>query len=154
MPIHKAALGITLAVLVASLAMAGAWDIGSFDNDDALDWIAELERADNPGVLTATFSGINAKSKYVEAPDCSIALAAAEVVAAARGRASKGLPAEAAAWVKRVRPTIGPDLLQQARTAVTFCRDNANSELRQLWLDSKHLQGWLADTANLLSRLQ
>jgi hypothetical protein len=154
MPIHKAAPGIWLAALVASSAIAGAWGIGSFDNDDASDWIAELEQADSPGILAATLRGIDSKSNYVEASDCAIVLAAAEVVAAAHGKPSKALPAEAAAWLKRVRPTIGPDLLPQARAAVSFCRDNANSELRQLWMDSKDLRGWLADTANLLSRLQ
>jgi len=151
---HKAAPGIWLTALVASAAIAGAWDIGSFDNDDALDWISELEQTHGPGVLMTALSGVHAQSKYVETPNCAIALAAAEVVAAARGRPSKALPFDAAAWLQRVRPTIDPDLLKQARTAVTFCRDNANSELRQLWKDSKDFQGWLADTANLLSRLQ
>jgi hypothetical protein len=154
MAIRKVAYGICVATLVASSAFAGAWGIGSFDNDDALDWLSELEAAASPAVLTAALSGIDAKAKYVEAPDCSIALASAEVVAAAHGRPSKTLPAEATAWLKRVRPSISPELLQQARTAVAFCRDHANSELRQLWADSKDFQGWLADTADLSSRLK
>jgi hypothetical protein len=152
MPKRKAAPWIT--ALVTSSAVAGTWQIGSFDNDDAADWLAELEQADGPSVLTATLRGVDPKAKFVEAPDCAMALAAAEVIAAARGRPSNALPAEAGAWLKRVRPTVGPDLAEQARTAVTFCRDNANSELRQLWMDSKDFPAWLADTANLLSRLR
>ena len=154
MPIRKGAQGIWVAALVASSAVAGAWGIGSFDNDDALDWLSELEEAPNAALLTATLSGIDPRSEYVEAPDCSVALAAAEVVAAAHGRPSKSLPAEAIAWLKRVHPSIAPELIQQARTAVTFCRDDANSELRQLWADSKDFPAWLTDTASLLSRLK
>lgn len=154
MRIRKGAHGLWVTALVVSSAMAGAWGVGSFDNDDALDWTGELERAASPSVLTAALGGINPKSKYVEAPECAAALAAAEVVAAAHGRPSKAFPVEATAWLKRVRPTIGPDLVQQARTAVTFCRDSANSELRQLWMDSKDFQAWLADTANLVTRLE
>lgn len=154
MPIGKIGHASWITLLVASSAIAGAWGIGSFDNDDALDWISELEQANSPAALTAPLGGIDAKSKYVEAPDCAMALAAAEVIAAAHGRPSKALPAEATQWLKRVHPTIGPALVQQAHTTVTLCRDAANSELRQLWADSKDFQAWLADTANLLSRLE
>jgi hypothetical protein len=142
------------AALVTSQAFAGAWGFGSFENDDALDWVSELERASGPKVLADALRDINPGSKYVEAPDCSVALAAAETVAAAHGRASKGLPGEASAWLKRVKPVVGAELVERARTAVTFCRDDENSELRQLWAASKDFQAWLADTANLLSRLE
>src|SRR5215510_10818731 len=141
MPKRKAAPWVT--AFVASSAVAGTWQIGSFENDDAADWISELEQADGPSVLTATLRGVDSKAKFVEAPDCAMALAAAEVIAAARGRPSKALPAEVDAWLKRVRPSVGPELVQQARTAVAFCRDNANSELRQLWMDSKDFPAWL-----------
>lgn len=143
-----------ITALVASVAFAGAWGVGPFDNDDALDWVAELERAASPKVLISALSEIGPKSQYVEAPECSIALAAAEVVAAAHGRPSKTLPAEVTAWIGRVRPVIEPELFAHARTAVAFCRDNAQSELRQLWSESKEFQVWLADTADLLARLK
>jgi hypothetical protein len=141
-------------LIVASPAFAGAWGVGSFANDDALDWVLELEQATASNFLIDTLRAIDANSKYVEAPECTNGLAAAEVVAAALGRPSKALPKEVAAWLKRIRPTISPDLVKHAKGAVTFCRDSPKSELRQLWEESKEFQAWLADTANLLSRLK
>ncbi len=149
-----AAISCLVTMFAASPAAAGAWGIGAFENDDAMDWMSELERSATADFLGAALRSIDAKSKYVEAPECSNAMAAAEVIAAARGRPSKGLPAEAAEWLKRVRPAVGSDLVSQAHAAVSFCRDNPNSELRQLWAESKDFQAWLAGMANLLSRLK
>jgi hypothetical protein len=104
--------------------------------------------------MNRALSGINPAANYVEAPECSAALAAAEVVAAAYGKPSKALPAGARTWIRRVRPAVNADVLKMARTAVGFCRDGKNSELRQLWAESKDYQEWLADTASLLSRLK
>lgn len=154
MPIAKLSQIIWIGSLFTSAAFAGAWGLASFDNDDAMDWVASLEQADDLSVLDAAFSSVDPNSKYVEAPECSMALAAAEVVAAARGQPAKDLPAEAVAWLKRERPTIGPELVKRARNSVTFCRESENSELRQLWAESKQYQAWLKDTEQLLARLK
>jgi hypothetical protein len=63
----------------------GAWGFGSFDNDDAADWIFELEESSGVTALVSAFKAIK-PDRYLEAPECSVALAAAEVVAALRGR--------------------------------------------------------------------
>jgi hypothetical protein len=135
-------------------ANAGAWGYGSFENDDALDWVLELERASGPQFLQTTLQHVDTGTKYVEAPTCAIALAAAEVIAAAIGRPPKALPSEVAAWIKRVRPTMSPMLLAAARAAVQKCRGPKNSELRELWQESKDEKAWLDDTASLLARLK
>jgi len=62
----------------------GAWGIGSFDNDDAVDWAYELGESQGTELLVATLEAIGPED-HLEAPDCSIALAAAEVVAALSG---------------------------------------------------------------------
>ena len=31
----------------------GAWDVGAFDNDDAMDWVADLERRGEDAVRAA-----------------------------------------------------------------------------------------------------
>src|SRR5918996_298232 len=63
----------------------GAWGAGIFDNDDAADWVYELEQAGDDSVLAETLAAVaNAGADaYVEAPDAAAALAAAAVVAAA-----------------------------------------------------------------------
>jgi len=134
-------------------AWAGAWGFGSFENDDALDWVSELERVSGPQILVAALHSIDPKAKYIDAPDCAVALAAAEVVAAARGHPVAALPAEVTRWIVRTRPRVDTDLLAMARSAVTACRDGKNSELRDLWLEGDG-KAWLDDSAKLLARLK
>jgi hypothetical protein len=150
----RSTLLLLLALVGVSEALAGAWGYGSFENDDALDWVAELKHASGPQILASTLRQVDSNGSYIEAPTCSLALAAAEVVAGARGFPSKTLPPEVTAWINRVRPTVSADLLAAARSAVETCRDGKNSELRELWQDSEDVKAWLADTANLLTRLK
>lgn len=143
-----------LSALLAGPAFAGAWGVGAFDNDAASDWVAELEESRDASALATALGGVDPAARLVDASACSVALAAAEVVAAGQGRPGKALPPEAAAWLKRLHPRVDAALAQRARTAVTFCRDNARSELRQLWSESRDFKAWLADTTALLGRLQ
>jgi Domain of unknown function (DUF4259) len=146
-------LSAVLLIGVVPFAWAGAWGVGSFENDDALDWVSELQRASGPQLLVSTLQRVDEKSKYIEAPDCSVALAAAEVVAAARGKPAASLPAEVTSWIARVQPNVDARLLEAARSAVTNCRDGKNSELRDLWLEGDG-KAWLNDSARLLARLK
>jgi len=152
---HKVAKSAVMAFLLlggAPSALAGAWGFGSFENDDALDWVADLERASGLQLIDSTLRHIDTKAKSIEAPDCS--LAASEVVAAARGSPAKTVPSEVSAWITRVHPIVSAELLAAARSAVAACRDGRHSELRELWQDSKDARSWLNDTANLLQRLK
>jgi hypothetical protein len=66
----------------------GAWDIGPFDNDDAADWLYVLEESSDVSTIAAALGVItDIGDGYLEAPDCSNALAAVEIVAALRGHA-------------------------------------------------------------------
>ena len=142
------------AVLFAAASVhAGSWDVGAFDNDAALDWVNELERASDTAFLSATLRKVHMNAKFIDDDTCSSALAAAEVVAAARGRPVKSLPAEVRVWLKRVNPKISAELLASARSAVETCRDGKASDLRHLWQDSGFTKQWLDATADLLSRL-
>jgi hypothetical protein len=119
-----------------------------------MDWVGDLGETAGPQYLAETFLRIDANAKYIEAPDCSFALAAAEVVAAARGNPATNVPPNVNIWIQRVTPNISDDLVAAGRSAVSICRDGRNSELRELWLDSQDAESWLDDTANLLERLK
>ena len=134
-------------------AWAGAWGFGSFENDDALDWVSELARASGPQLLVSSLRHVDPKAKYIEASGCSVALAAAEVVAGARGHPSASLPSEVKSWLARFRPSVSSELLDMARSAVNTCRSGKNSDLRHLWLEGDG-KAWLDDTAKLLARLK
>lgn len=95
----------TLAVAVVlstacGRAVAGAWGEGSFENDDALDWVATCSSSKSISPVRQSLERA-LRGKYLKAPEASSAVAAAEVVAAAKGRPNPKLPAELAAWVKR-----------------------------------------------------
>jgi hypothetical protein len=65
----------------------GAWDAGSFDNDDAADWLADFCDGPDGERITGALSTVAEMDagEYLEAPECSVGLAAAEVVAALKG---------------------------------------------------------------------
>jgi hypothetical protein len=128
----------------------GAWGTGNFENDDAADWIAGLEEAEGiQPVVVALRSAI--ADGYLEAPDCTTALAAAEVVAAIRGKPATNLPKAAAGWIRQHHPAVDDEVLRLARQAVH--RIGTQSELLELWQDSDELEDWLATLKDLEHRL-
>jgi hypothetical protein len=72
----------------------GAWGSDSFENDDASDWVADLCDAPDHAAIVNTLSTVAdiGASEYLEATDCSVGIAAAEVVAALKGVPNSNLP--------------------------------------------------------------
>jgi tetratricopeptide (TPR) repeat protein len=88
----------------------------------------------------------------LKASVCCETLAAAELVAAGRGRPSRHLPAAAAAWLVERDVLFSPGVVALAAGAVR--RVGEFSELRQLW-DTVHLgPEWLRGVEELIGRLQ
>jgi hypothetical protein len=129
----------------------GAWGAGSFENDDALDWLGVLAGAYGPTPIRDALSAAAEAEGYVEAPEASAALAAAEVAAALFGHPSPTLPDEAAGWVRANAGAAQAGLRELARRAVdAVARD---SELRDLWLETGDAGEWEAAVRDLRSRL-
>ena len=74
----------------------GAWGYLPFENDDALDWLDELEAG---GAEVVRGAVAKANGGYVEAAEGSIAITAAEVTSASQGNPSGDLPENVADWV-------------------------------------------------------
>ncbi len=130
----------------------GAWAHGGFDNDEALDFASELAAGKTwEPVSDAIASLMGASDGYLEAPEASRALAAAEVVAAAVGRPAAQLPAEVTAWVASAA-VPDPELIGKARRAVE--RVLGDSELADLWDGSPDSAQWRRDVEELLGRLE
>jgi len=131
----------------------GAWGAGPFENDDASDWVYELEEG---GVkhLQSTLQAVTKAEKddYLEIDACSNAIAAAEVVAALQGRAAKDLPEEVTAWLE-TKPKGRPDLVVLAKDAVA--RVAREGELKELWdeAEPKDAAAWKQSVNDLLQRL-
>src|SRR4051794_37759685 len=124
----------------------GAWGARTFENDDASDWVYELEGADDDAVLRGPLAA--AAADELDAPEASCPLAAVEVVAAAAGASAHDLPPEVTAWVGA--HAVSDDLRALARQAVE--RVAARSELRELW-DEAGDPDWFAAVGDLQSRL-
>lgn len=128
----------------------GAWGIGPFDNDDAADWLYELEESTGAEAIRTALEAIG-PDEYIEAPDCNMALAASEVVAALRGQSHESLPPEAVLWVAEHEVSVDDDLLGLALMAIH--RIETESELKELWEESEDYDSWLATLADLKDRL-
>jgi len=128
----------------------GTWGIGSFDNDDAADWVYELEESGGADAISQALRAIGPDG-YLEAPDCSIALAAAEVLAALQGQPSESLPPEVITWVNDNPVEVDDDLLGLALMAIH--RIETESELKDLWEESGELDEWAATLNDLKERL-
>jgi hypothetical protein len=151
--IHKRlpvlALGLLLLTRVAPAA--GPWGVGSFDNDDALDWASECTSAKSIAPVSSALAVAN-RNKAIEAPDGAAAVAAAEVVATALGHPSPKLPPQLREWVKRQPVAQLVALAPSARTALTRVANPETSELAKSW--SGKPNGWSEAIADLQSRLK
>ncbi|NOX55940.1 MAG: DUF4259 domain-containing protein [Planctomycetes bacterium] len=130
----------------------GAWGHNSFENDDALDWVADLEESqDMSAILKALNAVTDEAGDYIEAPECSMAIAAAEVVAALCGNAASSLPDEVNEWLKG-KPKPDPQLAAKARQAIDVIL--ADSELKELWEEiEEDYPKWIAVLEDIKSRL-
>ena len=115
----------------------GTWGSGSFDNDDASDWLADFCDAPNQQLIKDPLVAVAEMDAgdYLEAPDCSIAIAAAELVAAQKGMPHPKLVAEAADCLAQLG-SIDASHVSLALTALK--RITNNSELKELWDESEN----------------
>lgn len=134
---------------------AGAWDVGPFDNDDALDWTWELEESNDLTVIETALKSVTESSSYIEAPTASSAIAAAEVIAALNGKPHPQLPENVVSWVKTHNLDGNEVLIELALQVAARVQDPGDSELAQLWSDSEELHGsWKSGLSDLKQRLQ
>jgi hypothetical protein len=130
----------------------GAWDTGTFSNDDAQDWIAELLDSSDLTAVDAAL-GSDMVADYVEAPDGARVLAASEVLAALKGRACPDLPKEVHLWVEK-NSALDPHPRLPRAAEMTDRILSENSELRELWSeDEQAFLTWTATVQDLRGRL-
>jgi hypothetical protein len=132
----------------------GAWGSDSFENDDAADWIGDFCDDPNAEEISAALSAIaeTDAADYVEAPECSVAIAAAELVAALKGAPNTDLPDEAKKCVSSLNMSADPATIALALKAIT--RVKSDSELKELWDESGDPDEWYSAVDNLEQRLR
>ncbi len=137
----------------------GAWGHKNFENDDAGDWVYDLEMSNDKSVIHQALDGVLTNEDYLEAPDCCIALAAAEVVLAGRTGGHARVPEDVSSWLKRKHGFI-------KKKPVTFESEDVSksieaiskivesSELKELWEESDDFQPWLELENDLIAKLK
>ena len=128
--------------------MAG-WGSGSFDNEDAQDWLKRL-----PGLTTDDLQQLLSRvdaNAYLEAHESSVMIAAAEAVATVSGAPPEAPPRAITDWARKMEPESLPDLAALAIRAIQRVR--TNSELKDLWLEADGLNEWSANLRDLEQRL-
>ena len=136
----------------------GTWGMKAFESDDAMDWVSALEESgDDSAVREALTTAADAPAdEYLEAPDGQVALAAAEVVAAATGQPGD-LPDEVVGWVATHASSVVGHV-ELARRAIERVMAATNSELRDLWSTEEgaaaaDVAEWESHVADLRRRL-
>lgn len=127
----------------------GAWGYLPFENDDALDWLDELDAGGVDAVRTAL---AKAGDRYVEVPEGAVALAAAEVTAAAQGYPLGDLPENVTDWVTAHGAEITAEDVEMALEAVERVAGD-RSELGELW-DGVDEPEWRESLGDLAERLR
>ena len=127
---------------------------GIFDDDEVTDWLVSFE-TDGVAAIEAALTTVNEMDKddYIEASDASFALAAAELVAAARDEDHGRLPKAIHAAVETHEDSINAaKLSSSARKAVQ--RVMKNSELKDQADEEGEGEEWTEDLGELLERLR
>jgi hypothetical protein len=131
----------------------GAWGSGSFENDDAMDWVADLVDGDDLQPVEDLFEEVLEEGDdYIEVPPASAAIAAAEALAALRGKPARELPDELKDWLKeRKKPPKAALVKQAVRILKRILKD---SELKDVWFEAEDREAWQRGVEDLLERLQ
>jgi hypothetical protein len=127
----------------------GAWGTGPFDNDDASDWVYELEGGGIATVESALSEALAGGDLVV--PTDTNALAAGEVIAAALGHPAAGLREDIVELANGLAESVTADHAARARTAAE--RVLAGSELAGLWSESDDDAEWRGTVDDLIRRL-
>lgn len=130
----------------------GSWGAGPFDNDDAADWVLELQYAVDLAIVRGTLAAALEATDYLETTDGAVAVAAAEVITAVGGFPAGDLPEEVAAWVREHTVPVGSSDATLALDVLDAV-ESERSELQSLWSEAG-LDEWRRNIADLRNRLQ
>jgi hypothetical protein len=135
----------------------GAWGEGNFDNDDASDWLLELEKSKGLDFLLSPIKAALSATDYLEAPNCSETLAAAEVIAASISGDHTSIPEGAQAWLSKKHGLFRCSVKIEREHAVLASKAISKilgaSELKELWQETPSYSNWRQHQQALIARL-
>lgn len=141
MPINFTRIAVLL-MFAASPVWAGMWGLGSFENDDALDWVSNELEASAPRAVQSAIAGVLGAKRDLNVTQGSYLVAACELLAAARGKPSPGLPPEVVRAAKALAGKRVEPFLKDAIKALDKVVTSPGSELRGLNEEAGSLAAW------------
>jgi len=129
----------------------GVWGAGAFENDEALDWSADLSPDQGWAPVDEALDETTPPGEPTDAEVGMSVIAAAEVVAASRGHAAEDFPETLQAYVQAIGPA-DMELTGKAAEAVSNVL-TAPSELVELWAESDEAEEWNRAVTGLIERL-
>jgi len=136
----------------------GAWGVGAFDNDDALDWLDEELSGAGASAVSGALTTVNETpiSNYMELPEGAYGHAAAEAVAIAFGYPAENTDDTVRGHVNEHAEEI--IAMGGVKIAASLALDRItsdNSELYELWTENDETGAqWSAAIADLQARLR
>ena len=129
----------------------GTWGTANFENDDAADFVYEVEGEGVDAIRRAIAAARAERTDgYVEAPTAACLIAAGEFIAIGLGKLPPTQPEEVGAIAKRLSPQ--PELAAQALPLLVSILEE--SELQELWDEGDEAAEWRQHVMNLIERLK
>lgn len=137
----------------------GAWGYKNFENDDAGDWVFDLAKSKDKSVIHRALDSMIGNQDYLNAPDCCIALAAADVVLAGRTEDHSQISEEASKWLNRKhgfikKKSITFDSADASKSIEAVRMILKSSELQELWEETEFYQPWIELENELIAKLK
>jgi hypothetical protein len=138
------------------------WGPGPYENDDALDWLSEIESDPSVVALNDAFDGVLSRgyTEYLEVSEVAAAICAAMLVAALAAESIADVPLSAHAARQmhqsylRMLPTARRNLAWRAERSLRACSNASRSELYEMTHEIESLGArWLEGVDALLRRL-
>lgn len=136
----------------------GAWGLKTFENDYALDWVGSLISQNKKDMVIRALKEIELNNEYIEAPECSEALCAIEIISNIKSKDSSNLPEELLEWINKKRGLLKKSITfsqSEIELAISTLQKIINdSELKELWQESDNYQEWISYQLNLERKLK
>lgn len=112
----------------------GTWSHEPFGNDDANDWVYDLEGSSDLSIVEQALDDALEAEDYLEAPEGANAVAAVEVLAKllGKGTQSDAYTEKIDEWIKTVNEQPSTALLEKAKRVLERVSAE-DSELHDLW---------------------
>jgi len=127
--------------------------INIFEQDDAATWLQELAESGQLEAIVAALRGAMTEGSDLQVTEAAVAVAAAELIAAAKGHPAANLPREIKRWIVRRRKGIvglaAENLAEQALQRV-----RQDSELLEQWAEAGMRDEFTKVLDDLTTRLQ